>query len=138
MIEKDPIRPRILLVEDDGEMREFLAEVLGDEGWETSEAANGAECLLQLHRESFDAVVMDKNMPGLSGLDLLPGIRTICPKTPVILITAFGDASTQQEALEKGAFDFLFKPFHLDDFIATLRRALARQGETAPTRASTE
>jgi DNA-binding NtrC family response regulator len=119
-------RPRLLVVEDDAEMRELLVEVLREEGWEPVEAANGAEGLLCLHRECFDAVIMDQKMPGLSGLDLLPGIRTICPRAPVILITAFGDAAMHQEAMKNGAFDFLFKPFRMEDLIEVLRRALAR------------
>ena len=123
----------ILLVDDDNEMRDLLRDVLSDEGYEVVEAANGAEALLLLHRQSFAAIILDKNMPGLSGLDLLPGIRTICPQTPVILITAFGDVATYQEAREKGAFEYLFKPFGMEAILQVLRKALAQQGmPTAP------
>jgi DNA-binding NtrC family response regulator len=120
-------RLRVLLIEDDQEMRGLLAEVLREEGWEPVEAANGAEGLLSLHRECFNAVIMDQRMPGLNGLELLPGIRTICPRTPVIFITAFGDAAMREEAMTNGAFDFLFKPFRMEDLIEVLRRALARR-----------
>ena len=89
---------RILVVDDDGEMRALLAEVLREAGYDVKEAANGAEALIRLRAESFAAIVLDKNMPGLTGLDLLPGMRVICPETPVVLITAFGDVATYVDA----------------------------------------
>jgi len=116
----------ILIVDDDAEMRALLAEVLNLEGFLVEEAGDGAEALIRLRSEWFAGIIIDKNMPGLSGLDLLPGLRAICPETPIILITAFGDASTYLEALEKGAFDYLFKPFRLEELIRVLRRALPR------------
>lgn len=114
---------RILVVDDDGEMRALLVDVLGDEGYDVVEAANGAEALIRLRADSFAAIVMDKNMPGLSGLDLLPGLRVICPETPVILITAFGDVATYMEAMEKGAYEYVFKPFRMDELLKVLKRA---------------
>lgn len=124
-------RIRILVVEDDAEMRGLLADVLSDEGYAVEGALNGAEALILLRTESFAAIVLDKNMPGLSGLDLLPGMRTICPETPVILITAFGDVSAYMDAMEKGAFEFIYKPFRMEDLLRTLRRAL-RSNTQAP------
>lgn len=117
-------RARVLVVDDDAEMRALLADVLSDEGYAVEEEPNGAEALIRLRTNSFSAIVLDKNMPGLSGLDLLPGLRTICPETPVILITAFGDVSTYMDAMEKGAFEFIFKPFRMEELLRTLRRAL--------------
>ncbi|MFI5338791.1 MAG: response regulator [Candidatus Methylomirabilales bacterium] len=115
---------RILVVDDDADMRALLADVLNDEGYVVELVPNGAEALIRLRTESFAAIVLDKNMPGLSGLDLLPGLRTICPETPVILITAFGDVSTYMDAMDKGAFEFIFKPFRMEELLRTLRRAL--------------
>ncbi len=115
---------RILVVDDDADMRALLADVLNDEGYVVELVANGAEALIRLRTESFAAIVLDKNMPGLSGLDLLPGLRTICPETPVILITAFGDVSTYMDAMDKGAFEFIFKPFRMEELLRTLQRAL--------------
>lgn len=115
---------RILLVDDDEDMRSLLADVLSDEGYEVIQAANGAEALVLLHREAFAAILLDKRMPGLSGMDLLPGLRVFCPTTPVIVITAFGDAHTAAEGTEKGAFGILFKPFRMDELRAMLDHAL--------------
>jgi DNA-binding NtrC family response regulator len=123
---------RILVVDDDTDMRTLLADVLGDEGYAVEGVANGAEALIRLRAESFAAIVLDKNMPGLSGLDLLPGLRTICPDTPVIMITAFGDVATYVDAMEKGAFEYVFKPFRMEELLRVLRRALPSRSRPAP------
>jgi DNA-binding NtrC family response regulator len=126
---------RILLVDDDEDMRSLLADVLTDEGFTVDQAANGAEALVLLHRETFAAILLDKRMPGLSGMDLLPGLRVVCPDTPVIVITAFGDARTAAEGAARGAFGLLCKPFRMDDLRAMLDRALARQDSHSGTQA---
>ncbi len=125
-------RARVLVVDDDGEMRALINEVLSGKGYEVIEAANGAQALIRLRSESFTAIVLDKNMPGLSGLDLLPGLRTICPETPVILITAFGDVPTYVDAMEKGASAYIFKPFRMDELVQALDRAVSSGGPTRP------
>ena len=125
-------RTRILVVDDDGEMRVLLADFLGEEGYAVEGSPNGAEALIRLRAESFEAIVLDKNLPGLSGLDLLPGLRTICPDTPVVMITAFGDVATYVDALEKGAFEYLFKPFGMEELLRVLRRALSSRSRPAP------
>ncbi len=122
--EEHDTHTRILVVDDDADMRALLADVLNDEGYVVELVPNGAEALIRLRTESFAAIVLDKNMPGLSGLDLLPGLRTICPEMPVILITAFGDVSTYMDAMDKGAFEFIFKPFRMEELLRTLQRAL--------------
>lgn len=123
---------RLLVVDDDAEMRALLADVLSGEGYAVAEAANGAEALIRLRAEPFAAIVLDKNMPGLSGLDILPGMRTICPDMPVILITAFGDVASYVDAMEKGAFAYVFKPFRMEELLKTLERALPRHDRAAP------
>ena len=123
---------RILVVDDDADMRALLTDVLRDEGYAVEQVANAAEALIRLRAKSFAAIVLDKNMPGLSGLDLLPGLRTMCPGTPVILITAFGDVSTYMDAMEKGAFEYIFKPFRGGELLRVLRRALPSRSRPAP------
>ncbi len=117
-------RVRVLVVDDDGEMRALLVDVLSEEGYDVEQVPNGAEALIRLRSQSFAAIVLDKNMPGLSGLDLLPGLRTICPETPIIMITAFGDVATYVDAMEKGAFTYIFKPFRMEELLQVLQRAL--------------
>jgi len=119
------VAPRILAVDDDAEMRALLFDVLTEEGYEVQQAPNAAEALIRLRNENFSAIVLDKNMPGLSGLDILPGLRLICPETPVIMITAYGDVATYVDAVEKGVSEYLFKPFRMEELLRVLRRTLA-------------
>jgi len=122
----------ILVVDDDPEMRALLVEVLHHEGYVVEEAANGAEALARLRAKSFAAIIMDKNLPGLGGLYLLPGMRSICRKTPVIVITSLSDAPAYLEGLKKGAFEYIFKPFRIEELLRVLRRALPpREGSNS-------
>lgn len=122
--------PSILVVDDDAEMRELLLDVLRGEGYEVAEARDGTEAVLALRRRAFDIVLMDKNMPGPSGLDLLPGFRRVCPRAQVIMMTAFGDVPSYMEAAEKGAVEYLFKPFRLEEMKAAILKALEATGES--------
>jgi DNA-binding NtrC family response regulator len=112
-------------VDDDTEMRALLTDVLQNEGYEVGEAKDGAEAVLALRAKRFDLILMDKNMPGPSGLDLLPGLRRVCPQSPIIMMTAFGDVPSYMEAMEKGAVEFLFKPFRMEELKAAMAKALA-------------
>lgn len=123
---------RILVVDDDPEMRRLLAEFLRGEGFRVDLAANGQEALRQLCEEIFDHVVLDKNLPGESGLEMLPLLRALAPGTPVTLITAFGDSRTHEQAFSRGAYDVLLKPFNLDDLIEVLRKAQQYVQEDRP------
>lgn len=120
---------RVLIVDDDAEMRALLADVLQQEGYEVAEAKDGAEAVLALRAKRFDVILMDKNMPGPSGLDLLPGFRRVCPQSPIIMMTAFGDVPSYMEAMEKGALEFLFKPFRMEEMKAAIAKALEPAAE---------
>ena len=122
--------PSILVVDDDAEMRELLLDVLRGEGYEVAEAKDGTEAVLALRARTFDVVLMDKNMPGPSGLDLLPGFRRVCPRSQIIMMTAFGDVPSYMEAAEKGAVEYLFKPFRLEEMKAAIVKALESKGES--------
>ncbi len=122
--------PSILVVDDDSEMRELLLDVLGNEGYEVAEAKDGTEAVLALRAREFDIILMDKNMPGPSGLDLLPGFRRVCPRSQIIMMTAFGDVPSYMDAVEKGAVEYLFKPFRMEEMKAAIVKALESKGET--------
>jgi two-component system response regulator FlrC len=114
----------VLVVDDDAEMRALLVDVLRKEGDEAAGAEDGAEAVLALRSRDFDVILMDKNMPGPSGLNLLPGFLRVCPRSRIIMMTAFGDVPSYVEALEKGAVDYLFKPFRMEEMQAAIQRAL--------------
>jgi isoamylase len=122
-----PDTVKILVVDDDAEMRALLVDELRHEGYEVADAADGASAVLACRSAAFDVILMDKNMPGPSGLDLLPGFRRTCPHARIIMMTAFGDVPSYVEAAEKGAADFLFKPFRIDEMKAAIRKALAAE-----------
>ena len=122
---------RILIVDDDPEMRALLLDVLRNEGYDVGEAKDGTEAVLALRARRFDLILMDKNMPGPSGLDLFPGFRRVCPQSPIIMMTAFGDVPSYMEAIEKGAVEFLFKPFRMEELKAAIAKALQPEEASA-------
>jgi two-component system response regulator (stage 0 sporulation protein F) len=124
--------PSILVVDDDPEMRELLLDVLRNEGYEAAEAKDGTEAVLALRAREFDIILMDKNMPGPSGLDLLPGFRRVCPRSQIIMMTAFGDVPSYMDAVEKGAVEYLFKPFRMEEMKAAIVKALSSKAGRGP------
>lgn len=122
---------RVLVVDDDAEMRALLLDELRHEGYDVAEARDGAEAVLACRGQEFDVILMDKNMPGPSGLDLIPGFRRACPRSRIIMMTAFGDVPSYVQAAERGAADFLFKPFRMDELKAAIRKVLG-PGPTLP------
>ena len=123
-------QPRVLVVDDDSEMRALLLDVLRSDGYEAFEAKDGAEAVRALRARSFDVILMDKNMPGPSGLDLIPGLRRVCPQSQIIMMTAYGDVASFMEAAEKGAAEYLFKPFRMEEMKAAIRKALGLDAQS--------
>lgn len=114
--------PRVLLAEDDPEMRRMMAGALRRRGFEVQETGDGRELVDALVRAVTGAdelrphlIISDVRMPGHSGLEVLARLRRVDTATPVILITAFGDAQTHAEARRLGASTLLDKPFDLDE-----------------------
>jgi DNA-binding response OmpR family regulator len=105
-------KKRILIVEDDEEMRALLRDVIEDDGYKTDSVNNGSEAFRKLVKESFDLIITDLRMPGLTGLDILPGMKKLHPEAFIIVITAFGSEEVQRKALERGANAYLEKPIH--------------------------
>ena len=108
----DDGKKRILIVEDDEEMSALLRDMIEEEGYKTASVNNGAEAFRKLAKESFDLIITDVRMPGLTGLDILPGIKKLQPDAPIIVITAFGSEEIQRKAFERGANAYLEKPIH--------------------------
>jgi DNA-binding response OmpR family regulator len=129
--------PRVLLAEDDEEMRRLIAEALRGDGFDVLEARDGWEMLQHVRSSVFrcdagtpaDALVTDIRMPGRSGLDVLGVVRDGDWAVPVILITAFGDEATHAEARRLGADAVLDKPFETWELLAAVRRLVARRGD---------
>ena len=127
-------RSRILVVDDDPASRDLLRRVLATEGHEVHTASDGREALAELARQPADLVVSDIRMPDLDGVQLLQRLQELSPNVPVILVTAFGDVEGAVEAIRRGAFDYLAKPYDVDAIRHLVRRALAQAALTAENR----
>src|SRR5918911_4393570 len=118
---------RILVVDDDRASCELLREIFADQGWSTETAQTPARARELAEGEEFDLVVSDVNLEAdESGLDLLRRLREKCP---VILVTGFGTLAAAVEASQEGAWDFISKPFKVEEVVATARRALQSASE---------
>ena len=118
---------RIMIIEDDEEMRSLLKDFPEEEGFETDSVSNGADALRKLSKDHFDLVITDIRMPGLTGLDILPRIRRLKPETPIIVITAYGSDDVRRRSLERGATTYLEKPIHLSKLRTVIREMALRK-----------
>lgn len=118
---------RILIVDDEENVRQMLNTAFTLSGHQTFCAANGAEGLRLFRDSQPDVVLMDIRMPELNGLEALSQMHVINPKIPVILMTAYAAVETAVEALRSGAFDYVIKPFDLDELNMVINRALQLQ-----------
>ena len=120
-------RASILIVEDDAAMREMLREALEDDGYAVEAVAGGRPGVERVRRGGIDLVVSDIKMPDLDGLDMLREIKAVSPSPHVIAITAFGSIDTAIRAVKLGAFDYITKPFEIDQLILSVEKALAER-----------
>ncbi|MCY1054011.1 sigma-54 dependent transcriptional regulator [Nannocystis sp. SCPEA4] len=119
---------RVLVVDDEPGIREFVAEALLDDDHEVAQAASGEAAWALLEREGFDVVLSDLRMPGMDGMALLRRLRERQPDVEVVILTAHGDVDTAVEAMRLGAFDYLQKPLgSLGELRLLIRRAAERR-----------
>jgi two-component system response regulator PilR (NtrC family) len=117
--------PTILVVDDELSMREFLKILLEKEGYEVSTASEASSAIELIKGQSFDLVVSDIKMPGMGGLTLLEKIKEIDSSLPVIMITAFASPENAVIAMKSGAFDYITKPFKVDEIIKIIKSAIS-------------
>jgi len=121
---------RILLVDDDEIMRDSCRQILSKDGYNVKIARDGIEGFNILKEDSFDLVLLDLKMPGMSGLEVLKRIKENDPETVVIVVTGFATVESAVEAMKLGAYDFLPKPFTPAEFRMIINRALKMRGLT--------
>jgi DNA-binding response OmpR family regulator len=119
------VTDRILLIEDDTRLAEMVRDYLGEAGFRVTRAENGATGLTLNAREAFDAIVLDLMLPDMDGLDVCRRIRANAA-TPILMLTARGDAMDRVVGLEMGADDYLPKPFEPRELLARLKAILRR------------
>ena len=115
---------RILIADDHDALRRGLARALTAANHEVEEAPNGNQAIERLHEGHFDVVLSDLKMGGSDGLDVLRTTKTLHPSTAVILMTAFGSVHTAVEAMKSGAFDYVQKPFEIEEMEVKIEKAL--------------
>jgi DNA-binding NtrC family response regulator len=118
---------KILVVDDEINIREALATILGDEGYDVRAVASAEEAMAGLGEDFFQVVISDMRMDGGSGMDLLRWIRENCPETEMILLTAFGSVEGAVEAMKLGAYDYLSKPVDRRRLSLLIEKALEKQ-----------
>jgi DNA-binding NtrC family response regulator len=114
---------RVLVVDDDVTIRDTLYEVLS-ENYICQTAETAEKAMARLQTDTYDVVLTDISMPGLSGLELLGQVRQRFPQTPVIVISGISDREHAQGLIKLGAFDYLLKPFSLDEVEKSVTRAI--------------
>ena len=115
----------ILIVDDEKNYPKIIGEILGEEGYTSLTASSGMEALDYLNTEIIDLVLTDVKMPGISGIQLLEKIKEINPDIPVIIMTAYGSVEKAVEAMHKGAYTFILKPFENQALIAHIAKAIS-------------
>jgi len=127
MMNRRKSNPVILVADDDATIRANLAMLLRSESYEVIEAVDGVQAAEALQDRTVSLALLDLNMPGRNGIEVLRGHADRVDEVPVIVITAYGGSSAAIEAMKLGAYDYITKPFDLDEVLFTVRRALTQQ-----------
>lgn len=120
---------KILIVEDEFDFRGLLSNLLADHGYEVESAANGAEGIKKYEETSPDLLLLDVNLPDMSGFDICRGIRSKESETrvPIIMCTVHSEIAPVDEGLRSGADDYIVKPFQIEDLLERIAAALAKK-----------
>jgi response regulator RpfG family c-di-GMP phosphodiesterase len=119
--------PRVLVVDDEKVIREILSDFLTMEGYVVRTVEDGTSALRELERRSYNLVISDLKMPGMGGLELLEKISDLKTNVLTVIMTGFGTVETAIEAMKKGAYDYILKPFKIEEVVHVVERGLDRQ-----------
>ncbi len=119
--------PRVLVVDDEKVIREILSDFLTMEGYVVRTVEDGENALAELSRRSYNLVISDLKMPGMGGLELLEKIAEMKANVLTVIMTGFGTVETAIEAMKKGAYDYILKPFKIEEVVHVVERGLDRQ-----------
>jgi len=120
-------RPRVLIVDDEKFIREILADFLGMEGYVVRTAEDGTAALNELQQAHYDMVISDLKMPRMGGIELLEAIAKTSPKALTVIMTGFGTVETAIDAMKRGAYDYILKPFKVEEVIHVVQRGIEKQ-----------
>jgi DNA-binding NtrC family response regulator len=123
---------RVLVVEDEGRMRDLLVRAIGGWGFNVSAARNGEEAIRMAETQPFEIVLLDLNLPGVGGIETLQRLRERTPHLQAIILTGFASIDAAKQAVHLDVVEFLTKPCHLGELEQALDRALRRMSPTPP------
>ena len=123
--------PRLLIVEDDARLLAMLETLFDSEGYQVATARDGQKALHLALTESWDVMILDRGLPLIEGLDLLERLRAAGIVTPTLILSALGNPADRVEGLDRGAEDYLAKPFDIDELLARVRGLLRRHRTTS-------
>ncbi|MRR12179.1 sigma-54-dependent Fis family transcriptional regulator, partial [bacterium] len=118
------MKPRVLIADDEKNMRWVLRQALEGEGYEVAEAVDGKEALSAVNEQEPDVLILDHKMPAPDGMEVLRRIRAKDQQFPIIMLTAHGNVQTAVEAMKAGASEYLTKPFDLEELKISLEKAM--------------
>ncbi|HEX6765790.1 MAG TPA: HD domain-containing phosphohydrolase [Polyangiaceae bacterium] len=124
-------RPRVLVVDDEKFIRDIIADFLGMEGYIVRTAEDGTSAITELERARYDMVISDLKMPRMGGLDLLKEVARSHPDTLTVIMTGFGTVETAIDAMKRGAYDYILKPFKVEEVVHIVQRGLEKSRLTA-------
>ncbi len=120
-------RKQILVVDDDSQLREIIADGLSTAGYDCQQAGDADEAFEALSAEQADLILLDVGLPGVSGIDMLPRLKSEHPELAIVILTGEDDVSTAVWAMREGASDYATKPITLPEVIIRVENALYRQ-----------
>lgn len=122
-----PHQPRVLIVDDEKFIRDILADFLTMEGYAVRTANDGTEAVKELSRSNFALVISDLKMPKMGGLELLQYVAKMQPEALTVIMTGFGTVETAIDAMKHGAYDYILKPFKVEEIVHVVQRGLEKQ-----------
>lgn len=120
-------RPRVLVVDDEKFIRDILADFLGMEGYVVRTAEDGSRAVEELRKAQFDMIISDLKMPRMGGLELLREVEKTHPDALTVIMTGFGTVETAIDAMKRGAYDYILKPFKVEEIVHIVQRGLEKQ-----------
>src|SRR5688572_22860495 len=120
-------RPRVLVVDDEKFIRDIIADFLGMEGYIVRTAEDGSSAVSELSRARYDMVISDLKMPKMGGLELLKEVSKAHPDTLTVIMTGFGTVETAIDAMKRGAYDYILKPFKVEEIVHIVQRGLEKR-----------
>src|SRR5258708_6892402 len=124
---------KILLIEDDREAAEYLIKALSESGYVVDHAAEGRDGLFMATSGTYDALIVDRMLPGMDGLSIVAALRAADIRTPTLILSALGAVDDRVKGLRSGGDDYLVKPYAFSELLARLEALLRRRSASAPT-----